>query len=326
MKNLKKLGIIFATFLLVFSLVACGSNENTSTSENVETSSEETSMAQPEDGKVIDREGNEVTLPEEVDKIISLAPSITETLVDLGLSDRLIAVDKYSKKVEGVNQDLPIFDIMNPDAENITLLEPDIIFGTGMSKTDGTDPFAPMIEMGAFVTVIPTSKDIQGIIDDILYIGKVTKTEDKAREIVDNYTNEVMNINQKLSEANVDDNEKITVYFEAAGQNYTFGSDTFLNDMLKLLNAENVFGSETGWNEVSSEQIIEKNPAVILTNADYIDDPIAEIKARDGWNVIDAVKNDRVYLIDMTSKRANERSISAFKQMAKALYPDLFTE
>ncbi len=324
MKSLKKLGILFVTVLLVFSLVACGG-----TKESLETtevpSGTTTENTELNDGKIIDREGNEVILPEKADKIISLAPSITETLVNLGLADKIVAVDKYSKDVEGINPELPIFDIMSPDAENITLLEPDVIFGTGMSKSNGADPFASMIEMGAFVTVVPTSTSVQGIIEDIEFIGKVTKTEAKAEEIIDNYNKELTQIIEKIKESNKESG--IPVYFEAAGQNWTFGGDTFLNDMLELLGAKNIFAEEKGWNEASAEQVIDKNPAVILTNTEYIEDPIGEIKSRAGWEVIDAIKNDRVYSISgNSSKRSNENSIVAFKEMAKALYPDLFTE
>ena len=175
---------------------------------------ESTTNSQQNDNKVVDREGNEVVLPEKTDKIISLAPSITETLVNLGLADNLIAVDKYSLDVEGVNKDLPIFDIMNPDAENIVSLQPDIIFGTGMSKSKGTDPFAPMVEMGAFVTVVPTSTSIEGIKEDILYIGKVTKKEDEAKKIVNDYEEKINSILKEVENLKTD--EPITVYFETS--------------------------------------------------------------------------------------------------------------
>ena len=189
MKNLKNFILIFSVMLAVLLSGCSSSDTKQNNSEN--TSMESTTNSQQNDNKVVDREGNEVVLPEKTDKIISLAPSITETLVSLGLADNFIAVDKYSLDVEGVNKDLPIFDIMNPDAENIVSLQPDIIFGTGMSKSKGTDPFAPMVEMGAFVTVVPTSASIEGIKEDILYIGKVTKKEDEAKKIVNDYEEKI---------------------------------------------------------------------------------------------------------------------------------------
>lgn len=309
---------LFLVFALIFTtlLVGCDNKpENTSETQSEQISNE----------KVIDREGNEITLPEKTDKIISLAPSITETLVNLGLSDKLVAVDKYSLEIEGINKDLPIFDIMTPDAENIVALQPDIIFGTAMSKADGENPFTPMIEMGSFVTVVPTSTSIQGIIDDILFIGKVTKTEEKAQKIVDEYKSKIKNITDKIK--GLDEEKAITVYFETSPMpnGYTFGKGTFLDDMLNALNVNNIFEDQEGWLPVSEEQVVEKNPNIIFTNAGYLDNPVEDIKNRAGWESIDAIQNNRVFLIDKNSSaRANENSILAFEQMAKAIYPDLF--
>lgn len=315
MKNFKKLLLVFSVVLSII-LVGCGQSSTNETTDN-------TQATQDEVRKVVDREGNEVVLPTKTDKIISLAPSITETLVDLGLADKLVAVDKYSLEVEGVNKDLPVFDIMNPDAENIVALKPDIIFGTGMSKSNGTDPFEPMKQLGTFVTVIPTSTSVEGIEEDILYIGEVTQTKEKAMKIVEDYEKAINDILAKIEKPET----PLTVYFETSPmpKPYTFGQDTFLNDMLNILGAQNIFGDQTGWLPVSPEQVVAKNPDVIFTNADFLENPIQDIKDRDGWADINAVQNNRVYLIEKnTSSRANEKSIVAFESMAKALYPESF--
>lgn len=323
---MKKIFLIF-TLMLITLIVGCSSNTNNKENSITKDTSEQTSNNEQveNNGKVIDREGKEVTLPEKTDKIISLAPSITETLVNLGLADKLVAVDEYSLQVEGVNKDLPIFDIMVPDAENIVALQPDIIFGTGLSKSNGTDPFAPMTEMGGFVTVVPTSTNIEGIKEDILYIGKVTKTEQVAQQIVDDYQVRIDYILSQVEKVKGD--KPMTVYFETSPMPnaYTFGKDTFLDDMLNLLGAENIFGDQNGWLPVSEEQVVAKNPNVILTNADFLENPVKDIKNRKGWENVDAIKNNRVYLIETNaSSRANENSIVAFEQIAEALYPNLF--
>lgn len=322
MRNLKNIMLILA---ITFSILLVGCSNNIKNEDNTEITSEEVSSSEVrKENKVIDREGNEVILPEKTDKIISLAPSITETLVNLGLSDNLIAVDKYSLDIEGINKDLPIFDIMNPDAENIVALQPDIIFGTGMAKSKGTDPFAPMVEMGAFVTIVPTSTSINGIKEDILYIGKVTNKEKEAQVIVEDFEKQIEDTLAIINK--IENKETLNVYFETSPmpEAYTFGQDTFLNDMLNILGVNNIFGAESGWIAVSEEQIIAKNPDVIFTNASFLEDPIKDIKERSGWENINAVKNNRVYLIDKnSSSRANENFIKAFNEIASYLYPEL---
>jgi iron complex transport system substrate-binding protein len=75
----------------------------------------------------------------------------------------------------------------------------------------------------------------------------------------------------------------------------------------------------------SVEAIIERNPDVILTCVDYIEDPIGEIKSRDGFNYINAVINNRIHKIDTNSLvRPSARILLALNQMARAVYPELY--
>ena len=317
MKNLKKLNIFMFIFSLAFVLVACG---NTNKTENEK-------VANINGEKIIDREGKEIDLPKNTDTIISLLPSTTETLINLGLGDKIIGVDQYSKELEGLKSDIAVFDIVNPDLESIIALKSDIILGI-LPAEGVSNPYETVRKTGSFVASIPTPITIQGIFDDILFIGKVTNTEEKANEIVDTYKKEMENIVKKVDEYNKDTQQKNKpkFYFEISQIPfaYTFGKDTFLNEMLEKLQVENVFGDLDGWNGVSEEDIVKRNPDIIFTNAGYVENPTDEIKSRAGWDVLSAIKNDRVYYIDENnSSRPNENTIKAFKQMAEAIYPEI---
>ena len=74
---------------------------------------------------ITDREGNKVTMSNKLERIISTAPANTETLVELGLADKLVAVDKYSSDVAGIPDKIEKIDFTNPDAETIISLNPD---------------------------------------------------------------------------------------------------------------------------------------------------------------------------------------------------------
>ena len=80
-----------------------------------------------------DPAGNEITVPEKVDKIISMAPSVTRLLIDLGISDKLVGVDTYSEQYYGdeLPENLPAYDMMQPDNESIVSLKPDIVLRHG---------------------------------------------------------------------------------------------------------------------------------------------------------------------------------------------------
>ena len=107
---------------------------------------------------------------------------------------------------------------------------------------------------------------------------------------------------------------------------YSFGSGVFLNEMIELIGAENVLAGQEGWLPVEAETIVAADPDVILTNVNYIDDPVAEILGRSGWEGMSAVQNEQVFYIDnMASSLSNQNVVKALDQMAKAVYPELFS-
>ncbi len=287
------------------------------------------SLAQSNDSnsnKIIqDRAGNNINVPEKIEKIICISPSITETLVDLGLGDKIIGIDTYSVGIEGLNENLPAFDIMTPDTEKLIALKPDIVFMTGMSEANGVNPFKPLIDAGICVASIPASNSIDAIKQDIDFLGKLTKNEDKSKAIISNMESEI----DKVKKIGDTITEKKKVYFEiaAAPSMYSFGKNVFLNEMIDIIGATNVLADQDAWISVSEETILSKNPDVIFTNVNYVDKPVDEIKGRNGWGNINAVKNNQVYYIDNNqSSRSNEHIISALKEMAKDIYPDKYSE
>jgi iron complex transport system substrate-binding protein len=271
-----------------------------------------------------DREGNNFKLPKKVNTIISTAPSNTEILVELGLSDKLVAIDKYSKDVEGINKDLSKIDFKNPDAETLVGLKPDLIIASGHNKTGSEDPFAAVKEAGIEVVYIPTSSSIDDIYKDINFIAKVTGTEKKGNEVISNMKNEINSI-KKIGDAITD---KKSVYFEigSAPTLYSFGNGTFLNEMLETVGAKNIFGNENSWISPNPEAIVKANPDVILTN-EPIENAADAIRTRAGFKDVNAVKGNNIFVIDNnSSSRPSQNIIKALKQIAKAVYPDKYAE
>lgn len=274
------------------------------------------------DRMVTDREGREVNIPTKIEKIISTAPSNTEVLMALGLGDKLVAIDKYSTDIEGINTELPQIDFLNPDAETIIGLEPDIVIASGHNKTGSVeDPFKAISESGIPVVYIPSSDSIDGIYKDIEFIADVVNERSKGKEIVDDMKAQVEEI-KAIGDTITD---KKSVYFEISPAPYlsSFGKSTFLNEMIEIIGAKNIFENEEGWVSPTAEAIIDANPDVIITNAGYMENPTEEIKSRDAWENINAIKNNEVYLVDQNaSSRPSQNVIKALEQMAKAVYPE----
>lgn len=272
---------------------------------------------------LIDPAGNEITVPNEINKIISMAPSITEVLVDFGFGDKIIAVDTNSKDLPGLPSDIPHIDMMAPDAEQIIALKPDIVIASTITMSKGNDPLAQLKGMGISVAYIPSSDSIEGIYSDLMFIAQVLNVEERGQALVNTMKEKIEEI-KKIGDTIT---SKKSVYFEisAAPYLYSFGKGVFLNEMIEIIGATNVLGNEERWISVSDETVVASNPDVIITNVNYIENPVDEIKSRSGWENINAIKNNEVYYVDnMASSLPNHNIVKALEQMAKAIYPDKY--
>lgn len=272
---------------------------------------------------IVDPAGNEIIIPENIKSIVSMAPSITEVLVELGFKDKIVAVDNNSLSLEGIPEDIPHIDMMAPDVEELITLNPDLILASSISMGGGEDPLAQLKEEGITIAYIPSSNSIEGVYSDIIFISKVLDVEDKGQDIVNNMKEKIDDI-KKIGDTITD---KKSVYFEigAAPDLYSFGNGVFLNEMIELIGATNILADQESWIGVSEEAVISANPDVIITNVNYIENATEEIKSRDGWENINAIKNDEVYYVDnMASSLPNHNIIKALDEMAKAVYPDKY--
>ena len=326
---------IFSAFLalaLAVSMAACSapaSSTSTPASSAASSQTASTSSSSAVEAKpTVDRSGAAITLPDTVETVISMAPSITQTLMDLGCTDQIIALDANSAKMENAPQGLPVFDMMTPDAEQLATLVPDVIFVSSISSSGGEDPFQPLQELGVTVVCIPTSASIQDIYEDVTFLGQVMGKTDRAEEINADLKADI----DRIAElgASIPEDQRKTVYFEiaAAPTAYSTGSGTYMDEMIALIGADNMMADKSqGWTSVDSEVVVSGNPDVILTNVDYIEDPVGEIKSREGWEAVTAVQNGDVYQIDkQSSSLPNENIVTALEEMGKAVYPEVFGE
>ena len=310
MKNFKKIFFVLAMLLAAGTMVFAGGAKEASL---------------PSVDLTMDRAGVPVTLPAKVERIVSMAPSTTEVLIDLGVADKIIAADTNTKKDGLLKQDIPYFDMMKPDAEKLIALKPDVVFISGMSNAKGNTPFSPLIDAGICVVNIPSSSSIEAIYLDIAYIAAAVKQEKNGAKIISDMQKEIEAVRKKG--AAIAQDKKKTVYFEigAAPYMYSLGTGTFINEMIEIIGAQNILADQKSWIAVSDEMVLAKDPDVILTNVNYIPNPIDEIMARAGWASLKAVKGKKVFGIDTnSSSRPNHNIIKALKEMAKAVYPEIY--
>lgn len=304
--------VLLVLVLALFTFSACSSEDTAAAPAQTEAPTETTAPEAPADDE------DDQTL-----RIVSLAPSNTEILVDLGFGDALVGVDTWSADITGLPADLALFDFMALDAEELIALAPDFVFTHGISFVDGADPLSALSEVGIAVVHIPSSTSIAEIKSSIAVIANALDASAAGDLMISEMEEAIAEI-QAIAETIED---PLRVYFEISPAPYMFttGNGSFLHEMIELVGAVNVFAGEDSWFQVADEAILAENPDVILTNVDFLPDPLDEIVGRPGWDALSAVQEGRLHEIPQNfSSRANHNIVHALWAMALAIYPQYF--
>ncbi len=269
--------------------------------------------------QITDSRGNEVNFDTPPQKIISLAPANTEILYALGVGDKVIAVSEYCNYPEDARnkQKLPTGENLNIEA--VIALKPEAAF---IGKMSVMDDQIKQLEDAGIKIVVTEANSISETYQVIRLIGKVVDKEKEADQMVVD-----MEKGFEAIRAQVKGNTPKSIYVEVSPLQYglwSCGKNTFIQELIEIVGATNIFADIEGWAAVSEEQILSRNPDIILTTASPltgIDDPVGDITSRSQWDTLEAVKNNKVIMLDSDMiSRPGPRLLEAAKNMVKAIY------
>lgn len=339
-ENLKSRITAFLLGMLLLALTACGGESpdtqpETLSEEQIVHSTEttDTQSAGTESDETVpqalpttDPSGASIVIPEQVDSVVALAPSICEVMVALGVEEKLTGYDLQSVGMEGLPENVPTFDTVNPDVEQLTALAPDMLIVSNLSLYDQEAPYQPLIDAGVCVVCVPTSDSVEDVRSDIRFLAAALRVPEEGERVLDEMDAELARVSDIVSD--IPEEERKSVYFEISPAPYLYscGSGTYLHEMIELAGGRNVLADQSGWLSLEGETVVAANPDVIFTNVNYTDAPVEEILGREGWAGVSAVQNQNVYYIDNSASALPDQNIvKAVEQMAQALYPERFT-
>lgn len=269
---------------------------------------------------VTDSLGRRVTIQPPVQRIVSLAPSNTEILFALGAGDLIVGVDNFSDYPEEAKQKPKVgapFPGFNMEA--ILAQEPQLIVtipGQDVAKLEATGK--PVLVIGP--------KDIKGVMAGIELLGTVVGRESQAREIAAQMKQRFDAVSARAGQSSA----RPRVFYEVDGTEptkpWTAGAGTFVDALIALAGGINVAaqgGAE--WYQISSEELVRQDPAIILLGDAQFGVTVAEVRKRPGWDAITAVKQGTIYPIDADiTTRPGPRLVLGAEQMARQIHPELF--
>lgn len=273
------------------------------------------------DGKltVTDSLGNEVVIEKTPERIVAMLASDVEILYALGVEDKIIAVGEYANYPEDTANKQKVGTSINTNIEELIALEPDVVFIGVMGQTE--DHYEQLKQAGIPVVVsnAQTIKDTYNIIEIIgQVVGKHQEAKDMVKDMKAGF--------DELKEKSIN-KEALNAYIEVSPLQFglwTCGKGTFIQELLDIVNINNVFDDLEGWAEVSEEQVIDRNPDIILTTVGVsygVEKPVEDILSRENWKSVKAVADEKIYMLDSDkTARPGPRLLEAARELFDAVH------
>ncbi len=277
-----------------------------------------------EEIKFTDALGNEIVLTGTPQRIVSLAPSITEILFEIGAGGQVVGRTDYCDYPEEV-KDLPSIGGFSAEAmslETIISLEPDLVIGGSIYQAE----VIKTLQDAGIKAFVSQPANLAEIKDSLGLIGKITGHVDEATASADEMQARIDSVTEAVSVVPAD--QRPMVFYEVWHEPLmSANGSTVVGELIDLAGGVNLFADMPDeYPTISVEQIVEVDPQFIIGPSSHGDQMTAEvIGKREGWGNLSAVKNNAIYIVDGNIvSHASPRIVIVLEEFAKILHPDLF--
>ena len=240
-----------------------------------------------------DASGHVLTVAREPRRIVSLVPSLTETLFTLGLGDAIVGVSAYCVEPrDGVAGKRKVGGQKDPKLDVIRALEPDLVLA---NLEENLEPHVAQLRSWGVPVWVTYPRTVAGGIATIRELGDLTGTHERAAAMADALEAQLADTRARTA-----GRERTDVFYAIWREPYmTVGADTYIHDMLTVCGGRNVFGARPArYPVVSLDEVAAAAPAVILLP----DEPFRfrRIHRQDftSYEEVAAVRDQRIHLVD----------------------------
>lgn len=261
--------------------------------------------------------GRQISLPGEPQRIVALAPSLTEMLFFLGVGDRLVGVTKFSSYPPQAAGITKVGSYVDVNVERVLSLSPDLVVAT----VDGNQPDKiALLEQAGLPVFVVNPRNIRQVIDTMVTLGHLCGVAEKAAVLAREMSVRVDTIVAKTAPL-----PKPLVFLQInARPIMSVNQNTFLHDLIRLAGGRNMAAEQPiTYPRISLEEVIRRKPEVIIISSMQRDgDFDASRQHWMRWPMIPAVSNGRVHLVDSDlTDRPSPRVIQGLEVLARHLHP-----
>jgi iron complex transport system substrate-binding protein len=262
--------------------------------------------------RVTDEIGRSVNVAATPQRIVSLAPSITEMLFALGLGDRVVGVTTYCDYPPEATAKEKVGDTLRPSVEKIVALRADLVIASTASQLE---QFVRKLDELGIAVYVSNPRKVADISTTIARIGELTGATERAQQLSSDLQNRLNAIDARLQAA---PRPRVLVLLSAEPL-ITAGGNTFINDLIERAGGRSISANETAeYPQYSLETAVASRPEVIFLEAQ-------DARLPERLNETPAARASRVFHIDDNLMlRPGPRIIDGLEQMAADIHPEVF--
>jgi iron complex transport system substrate-binding protein len=267
-----------------------------------------------------DETGRSVRIPIPVRRVVSLAPSMTESVYALGLDYLLVGDTDYCDYPAGAAKKHKVGGAINPSLEEIAALKPDVVLVTkGLNRLE-TVRALERLGIAAYATDPHTIDEIRTSVHRLAdVLGNPAAGEALDQELMKKETS----LRERLQNIA----SKRVLFIVWTDPLISIGKHTFIADALLHAGAISVADSSQDWPQMSLEEMVRLQPEFLVFASGHSEAVTRDVEAlakRPGWNDLDAVKHRKFAVISDAVNRPAPRLFSAVEDLARQLHPDAF--
>jgi iron complex transport system substrate-binding protein len=268
--------------------------------------------------EVTDEAGRRVRLPLKIDRIVSLAPNLTEIVYAVGAGDRLVGDTEYCDYPAAAKNVAKIGDTMHPSVERIIALKPQIVL---VSTASQLEAFTKQLDQQQIAVYVTNPRSLDEVFRSIATLGDLFGTKEQADKLVADLRRRSDAVTAAVSAT-----KPITVFYQVSDEPlYTIGRESYLTDLVRRAGGVSVTADvATGFPRFSDEAALAARPeAIILPTGGAMGTANSTVAAP--LKNSPAVLNGRVYKINEDHlQRPGPRLVEGLEEMARALHPEAF--
>ena len=272
--------------------------------------------------EVTDETGRSVRIPQPVRRIVSLAPSLTETVYALGLQDRLVGDTEFCDYPPDAQKKTKVGGAINPSLEQIAALHPDLVLVTkGLNRLE-TVHALDNLGISSYAT---DPHSVNDILASSKKLADLLGVPEAGASVAAEMEHHLVALQQRLAPSPA----KRVLFVVWHQPLISVGKHTFIADALRYAGAVSIVDAGQDWPHVSLEEVARLQPDYLVfavSHSETAPPGLEALSTLPGWRILEAVSNRRYALISEAVNRPAPRIVAAIEELARQLHPDAFVE